>query len=304
MSRVVVEHQLGQADLDAASELLDALATADGHRLLGDDHPVLPPGQQRPPTLLLAREPGQRQAVGLAQVHRAGGGWSLEVAVHPRSGSDEVWRRLLEAGVEVARRAGGGRARLWVHDATDEHDRAARPLGLVSSRDLRQMRRGLPVPESSSLPTRPFVVGRDEEAWLEVNNRAFASHPDQGGQTLEDFRRLEDEPWFDPEGFLLHERDGRLAGFCWTKVHADARPPLGELYVVAVDPYFQGAGLGRLLALAGLEWLAGRGLTVAMLYVDASNHTAVRLYERLGFTVHHVDRAYDGVLPPINEPRT
>jgi mycothiol synthase len=46
--------------------------------------------------------------------------------------------------------------------------------------------------------------------------------------------------------------------------------------------------------LAGLDWLAGKGLAVGMLYVDAANKSAVHLYEKLGFTIDHVDRAYVG----------
>jgi mycothiol synthase len=62
--------------------------------------------------------------------------------------------------------------------------------------------------------------------------------------------------------------------------------------VIAVDPAFQGLGLGRRLLLAGLDWLAGRRLPTGMLYVDSSNGSAVQLYHDVGFTVDHVDRAY------------
>jgi mycothiol synthase len=171
----------------------------------------------------------------------------------------------------------------------------ATEVGLSRGRDLWQMCRPLPVDEPFDLTTRPFEPGRDEEAWLEVNNRAFDWHPEQGGWTAETLRERQAEPWFDPEGFLLHERDGRLAGFCWTKVHDDETPPVGEIYVVAVDPDFKGTGLGRPLVLAGLDHLSRRrGMAVGMLYVDAANSPAVKLYDDLGFTLNHVDRAFVG----------
>ena len=252
---------------------------------------------------LLARAPDRQEALGCARLVRAGAGWAVDVVVDPRARTGwPPWAALLQASVDLVGRDGGGPVRTWVHDASAEHDAVATAAGLHPDRDLYQMRRRLPSQEPSTLPTRPFVVGRDEERWLEVNNRSFAGHPDQGGWSRAQLEQREAEDWFDPAGFLLHEREGRLAGFCWTKVHHEAEPALGELYVVGVDPDFQGLGLGRQLVLAGLAWLSAERLAEAILYVDASNRAAVHLYESLGFTVHHVDRAYVGVVPPISEP--
>lgn len=186
----------------------------------------------------------------------------------------------------------------WTHEADGAGPLAA-TLGLRRGRALLQMRRPLPLPApvvaANAVVVRPFVVGADEAAWLEVNNAAFAWHGEQGGWDLPTLMQREREPWFRVEGFLLHERDGRLAGFCWTKLH----PPgtsgeglVGEIYVVAVHPDFHGQGLGRALTVAGLNALHEAGAQEGMLYVDAENTSAVGLYTALGFEVSHTDQAY------------
>ena len=179
---------------------------------------------------------------------------------------------------------------LWIRDVAEGDDDAAGRHGFEPYRDLWQLRCDLPA-EPSGLSTRAFTLA-DLDEFVAVNNRAFHWHPEQGGLTSDDVRHRMAEPWFDADGFRLHHRQDRLAGFCWTKVHADHDPPLGEIYVIAVDPDFAGRGLGGPMTLAGLEWLSGRGLTVGMLYVESDNHRANAVYRRLGFEHHHTDRAY------------
>jgi len=143
---------------------------------------------------------------------------------------------------------------------------------------------------------RTFVAGQDEGRWVELNRRAFARHPEQGAWTRADLVLREQEPWFDPEGFFLAERDGRLAGFHWTKIHGGngeqaghGHESIGEVYVVGVDPDQRGTGLGRALTLTGLRYLRSRGLIRVMLYVDEANMPAIRLYESLGFAHRDTD---------------
>ena len=199
---------------------------------------------------------------------------------------------MMELSVEPGDRGPSASAIRWAPRPTPEDDAAAKAAGMSEVRDLLQMQRPLPVGLAWSLQVRPFVVGQDEDAWLRVNNRAFAEHPEQGAWDRAALEKVLAEPWFDPRGFLLHEIEGRLAGFCWTKVHPEERPPLGEIFVIAVDPDFGGRGLGHQLTLAGLDHLCAGGLTVGMLYVDATNDRARRMYEELGFVVDHIHRGY------------
>ncbi|MBO0730014.1 MAG: mycothiol synthase [Acidimicrobiaceae bacterium] len=305
MHRIEIKRQLGAADRAAVQELLDAATAADAHAAL-DEHAWLDLVEGGRPGFagLVAWEDDHPHPVGYAQVSRGRESWGMEFVVDPhhRTPRNTVGIDLVTKAAKLIASEGGGHVHLWVSQPRAEHQQIASSIGLVPGRALYQMRRPLPVePEvvgdALPLPTRAFQPGRDEAAWLQVNNRAFDWHPEQGGWDLDTIRAREKEPWFDPEGFLLLELDGRLAGFCWTKIHRETEPPMGEIYVIAADPDFAGHGLGRRLTLAGLEYLAGRGLTVGMLYVDASNTAAVKLYVDLGFVVNHIDQAFVGDIP-------
>jgi mycothiol synthase len=306
---VVVRGALAADEVAAATELVAAATRQDGVRPLSDQ------------AMLHLRHGGADQArgvllyaggalVGYAHLE-PGAEPSGELVIHPLHRGHGHGRALVEAVVGEA----GGRPRLWAHGELPAAVALARSLGFERVRALWEMRRPLaePLPEPTvpeDVRIRTFEPGRDETAWLEVNRRAFAHHPEQGAWTADDLTRREQESWFDPAGFFLAERGGALAGFHWTKVHdgesaaegiaeagtapatEPAGEPIGEVYVVGVDPAAQGTGLGRVLTLVGLHHLRSRGLSQVMLYVDETNTGAVRMYENLGFTRRGVDVMY------------
>ncbi|MFF4951878.1 mycothiol synthase [Streptomyces chattanoogensis] len=217
---------------------------------------------------------------------------AAELVVHPGHRGRGHGRAL---GTELLAQS-GRRLRVWAHGGHPAARHLAQTLGLTMFRELRQMRRSLAdlalpeptLPEGVSLRT--FQPGTDDAAWLEANAAAFAHHPEQGSLTQRDLDARKAEPWFDPKGFFLAEKEGRLVGFHWTKVHAEEG--LGEVYVLGVRPGAQGGGLGKALTAIGLRHLAAQGLPTAMLYVDADNVAAVSVYERLGFLTHETDLMY------------
>jgi mycothiol synthase len=286
---------------------MDAVSDADGDYPLSE-HVVLHlrHGGDADVRHLLVQDGDDVIGYAHVDVTDAVAGSAAEMAVHPAHRREGVGGALVSAALDESP---DGRLRLWAHGEHPAATALAHRLGFVRERVLFQMRRSLftpvPAPElPDGVRIRPFEVGRDEAAWLVVNNRAFADHPDQGRWTERDLKLREEEPWFDAAGFLLAEReaDGALLGFHWTKVHgADrlehgpdghAHEPIGEVYVLGVDPDARGLRLGPALTLAGLRYLRARGLSQAMLYVDESNSRAVRLYEALGFSRWSTDISF------------
>ncbi len=229
------------------------------------------------------------ELAGFANVESGAG----ELVVHPR-------HRLRGHGTALLTAAGPGPKTFWAHGDEPGARAFAEKNGFERVRVLWQMRRSLraalpEIPLPAGVTVRAFRPGHDERAWLGVNARAFAHHPEQGRWTEHDLALREAEPWFDPAGFLLAvDIEDTLLGFHWTKVHPAEgdEPAIGEIYVLGVDPGGHRRGLGAALSVTGLRHLADQGLTSAMLYVDESNTAAVALYRRLGFEIHSTDVSY------------
>jgi mycothiol synthase len=258
--------------------------------------------------VIAAGDPPDEVAAYAHLAHHHDGEWSLELAARPDAVDDLT--SLVDAALTTVAARGGGHVSLWDHGGSPALDALADLTGFTPERELLQLRVELPVVAPARWPdgvsVRPFHPGEDEAAWVEVNNRAFAGHPEQGDWTVDVVRAREREAWFDPLGFLLAFDDEGLAGFCWTKVHP-ADPPeepvaLGEIFVIGADPRWHGRGLGRALTTRGLEWLHEHGIAVGMLYVDGANTAAVGLYRALGFVDHRIDRAYGRTVAPGAAP--
>ncbi|MGM1062570.1 mycothiol synthase [Saccharothrix sp. Mg75] len=278
------------------SGLLGAVEAADGVAPVGEAVVLrLRPGA-RGSAHLLARVDGVLAGyLHLDVFGDADGNKVAELAVHPEHRRRGTATALLAAAQERVALLGDAPLRVWAHGGRPEQEALAAKLGHRKVRELLRLRRpldaGLPSPVlPEGVRLRSFVPGRDEAAVVYVNHRAFSWHPEQGAMSIEDVRHKEEEPWFDPAGFLLAvDAEERLLGFHWTKVHSAT---LGEVYVVGVDPGAQGGGLGKALTLAGLAHLRDAGLTEVMLYVEADNAAALAVYTRLGFARWDSDAQY------------
>ena len=214
---------------------------------------------------------------------------------------DPDHRRQGHGGSLLTRLMAAGESEFWAHGDLPAAQALAAAKHLEPARTLLVLRlemvaasalRKPPVPDGVTIRT---FEPDDVDAIVQVNGRAFASHPEQGAMDRADFERRAGSDWFDPAGLFVAERDGNVVGFHWTKVDpstGSGTNPIGEVYVVGVDPTEQGSGLGTSLTARGLRHLHDSGIRTVDLYVEGDNDPALAVYRRLGFTEHARDVLY------------
>jgi GNAT superfamily N-acetyltransferase len=85
---------------------------------------------------------------------------------------------------------------------------------------------------------------------------------------------------------------GSPVGFIAVKLHSE--DSMGEIYMVAVDPDFQGQGIGTTLIEFALDWMKDTGMSIAMVETggDPGHAVARHTYEKVGFGLFPVARYF------------
>lgn len=259
----------------AIDRFLAVVAEADGHPPLSERKVVSLKGERR--YVSVSSDDEGICLVGVASGHETDGHWALEIAVAPRMRSLSTEVAAIRHSTHLVPAADDHT--FWAF-RTEQID-AAIALGYEELRSVLRFSgpsaAGLGV-VMSGVSIGP-MAGSDTPEVVNVNNRAFTEHREQGSMTLESYRSMEQLDWFDPSGVLVARDEEGVVGFVIAKHEGT---DVGEIYLIAVDPSKVGMGVGRALATSGIEWLAKRGATTARVWVDEGNDPAVNLYERLG----------------------
>jgi len=125
-------------------------------------------------------------------------------------------------------------------------------------------------------PTHPIRLGRrwNRPRVLEIDASAFESFWQFDKFSLKEARRATPT-----SRFVVSPQSEGIAGYAVTG-RAGGR---GYLQRLAVDPDFQGRGIGAALVNDGLLWLHRKRVGMALVNTQERNHRALELYERLGF---------------------
>ncbi|MGI8876804.1 MAG: mycothiol synthase [Egibacteraceae bacterium] len=320
--RISASASLDERTLRDVRELVETTTEIEGHRPVGEHKYAHLAVGARGWVGILAHDDDGR-LVGYAHTRWNQPGvrprMAVEVVVHPAlhgpagdgfvEGGPGVAERLLTEARAVLGRAGGGLLYLWVHRVEDPRTTLAARMGFAVQRELAFMTRSLdergePAVLPDDVMVRPYREGSDDEAFLEVNNAAFADHPENGAWDRTTFAERRSLDWFDPDGLFIAWRGEQALAFHWTKWHAHhsdespAHEPVGEVYVLAVHPSAQGLGLGRALLRVGIAHLHDRGCRQAILYVDCASTGAVGLYRSEGFDLAYREVCYEEDVAP------
>ena len=145
-----------------------------------------------------------------------------------------------------------------------------------------------PMPEGLEL--RPVTPDQHEAIWR-ANREAFRDHWGGSDESIEQLRRILDDPDTDPSLWLIAWDRDEVAGGVWNEIRPAENEAFGIrrgwLGSVFTPRPWRRRGLAAALIGRSLEVLRERGMTSAILGVDADNPTgAYGLYGAAGFSVH------------------
>jgi mycothiol synthase len=222
--------------------------------------------------------------VAYSTVHRRGS----YVVVAPEHEGRGIGALLLRWTERRERERGADRHRQWIAASNDRAAELLSGAGYTLARSYARMARSLDEIETAtaeapeSVRLRPLDVERDAVALHAVDAASFAASPDYMPEPLEFFRERHLEGHdFDPELSRVAEAEDRIVGFLLARRWPNE---VGFVDILAVEPAYQGRGVGTQLLLTAFAAFAAEGLREAQLGVAGDNPVGLRLYDRVGMT--------------------
>ena len=200
--------------------------------------------------------------------------------------------RALDATFEVDRPRMLG---MWIDQRNVAGTALAERFGYHPARWFFDMERSMTgdLPEVEALPDglelRPMAADQAWQLWV-ADHEAFRDHWGGHDDSEANFRRWRDSPQFDPSLYLVAWDGDEIAGGVLNAVYPEENRALGVergwLDSVFTRRQWRRRGLARNLIVRSFRLLRERGMTTAVLGVDADNPSgALGLYESVGFAV-------------------
>jgi len=121
-----------------------------------------------------------------------------------------------------------------------------------------------------------YLTTQDCKPASELSQRCRLQSRGFEGETAEWFA-----DWLKDDKVIIVRQDGVIAGYCCITIYDSGK----TLWIreMAVDPLYQGRGLGKLLMEQSITYGAQNGAVKGFLAADLLNHNAIGLYAKYGF---------------------
>lgn len=255
--------------------------------LYDDDLERFRPGEENP-TYILTNDRGEVTGAAsliLDEYGRSGRAGRFRI-LHSEAETLDAYQALMQAMLRHS--YGLDRLYVFVPVANKRQIDMVRGLGFSAERYAFVLVRGdLDVPDAhfpEGYQVRPFVRERDEEAWCQVRNAAFANlKGSETPMTPSMVAEMASASTSIDGGMLILFHDERPVGVVRGAVDEYEGLPAMEIGPLAIIPEYQGRGLGRSLLRTALRLARDRSFTQTILSVNADNEGAKSLYIQEGF---------------------
>ena len=228
----------------------------------------------------------------------------LNCWVHPEHRRRGLATRLLNYSMHRAKELGTRVAHVNIMEDNAVAQRVLSRLGFECVRRFLELRLDIadahwPDIDQATLECRYLQCGEEGEL-TQIQNRSFANKWGFNPNTVEETTYRINLSNSSPEDVVLTFDREKVIGYCWTEITYEEEAGIGKrkgrIFMLGVEPDYQGMGVGKRVLLAGLAQLKSKGLLVAELTVDNENKAACALYRSVGFEVRTSSLWYEKVI--------